>query len=139
MKELRTYLVPGRRYAVQRRPMLAMAVESTGAPSGQLTVELTEDDIPGAALHEPLDSHTVPALKWWLVCRGSQWAVFSVPSEVPVAAHSSLQSLYGLVFNLTITSNASAEVSPSHGLMNPRAKSQGALRALTRGFIHRSS
>ena len=30
--------------------------------------ELTEDDILGAALGEPLESHTVPALKWWLLC-----------------------------------------------------------------------
>ena len=67
MKELRTYIVPGWRYVVQRR---ATAVESTGTPSGRLIVELTEDDIPGAAFHKPLDSHTVPALKWWLLCRG---------------------------------------------------------------------
>jgi len=34
--------------------------------------ELTEDDIPGAALSEPLESATMHALKWWLQCRGVQ-------------------------------------------------------------------
>ena len=33
-------------------------------------VELTEEDIPGAALKEPFDSHNVTALRWWLQCRG---------------------------------------------------------------------
>ena len=30
--------------------------------------DLTEDDIPCAAIAVPLESHTVPVLKWWLVC-----------------------------------------------------------------------
>ena len=34
--------------------------------------ELTENDIPGAILTEPLEKSTVPALKWWLLCRGIQ-------------------------------------------------------------------
>ena len=29
-----------------------------------VVVELTEDDIPGAAVAEPLESHAVPSLKW---------------------------------------------------------------------------
>lgn len=33
-------------------------------------IELTDADIPGAHLEEPLDSHNVAALRWWLVCRG---------------------------------------------------------------------
>ena len=41
--------------------------DAVGAP---VVVELTENDIPGAALAEPLESHTVPSLKWWLLCRG---------------------------------------------------------------------
>ena len=36
------------------------------------TVELTEHDIPGAQLNEPLESATFPALRWWLLCRGVQ-------------------------------------------------------------------
>ena len=35
-------------------------------------VQLTEHDIPGALLNEPLESATVPQLKWWLLCRGIQ-------------------------------------------------------------------
>lgn len=34
--------------------------------------ELTEKDIPGAILNEPLENATVPELKWWLLCRGIQ-------------------------------------------------------------------
>ena len=34
------------------------------------SITLCEDDIPGAALPEPLESHNVAALKWWLLCRG---------------------------------------------------------------------
>lgn len=34
--------------------------------------ELTESDIPGATLHEPLESATVHALRWWLLCHGIQ-------------------------------------------------------------------
>ena len=37
---------------------------------GGLVVGLTESDIPGAALSEPLEVHTVPALKWCLLCYG---------------------------------------------------------------------
>ena len=33
-------------------------------------VELTESDIPGAVLSEPLEVHTVHALKWCLLCHG---------------------------------------------------------------------
>ena len=51
-----------------------------------VVVELTEDDIPGAALSEPLDSHTMPALKWWLLCRGikvpSSWKKTTVDNKV---------------------------------------------------------
>ena len=31
---------------------------------------LTEEDIPGAVLAEPFESHTVTELRWWLLCRG---------------------------------------------------------------------
>ena len=34
--------------------------------------KLTETDIPGANLDEPLENVTVPALKWWLLCHGFQ-------------------------------------------------------------------
>ena len=36
----------------------------------QLIVELVEADIPRARLSEPFSSHTIPALRKWLLCRG---------------------------------------------------------------------
>ena len=33
-------------------------------------ITLTEKDIPGAMLTEPFDKHTIPELRWWLLCRG---------------------------------------------------------------------
>ena len=33
-------------------------------------VVLTEDDIPGAKLVEPLETHTIRELSWWIECRG---------------------------------------------------------------------
>ena len=48
-------------------------------------VELTELDIPGAALNEPFDAHNVAALRWWLQCRGirakSSWRKKQLVSE----------------------------------------------------------
>jgi len=47
--------------------------ECTIASSDQATViQLTECDIPGAFLSEPIDRHTMPELRWWLLCRGIQ-------------------------------------------------------------------
>ena len=34
------------------------------------TVELTEDDIPGAQLIGAMDGYTMSELKWWLFCSG---------------------------------------------------------------------
>ena len=34
------------------------------------SLELSENDIPGARLSEPLESHNVQALRWWLLCHG---------------------------------------------------------------------
>ena len=49
-------------------PQVAESMESTD--NRPLVVELSEEDIPGACLSEPLESHNVQALKWWLLCRG---------------------------------------------------------------------
>ena len=40
------------------------------ASSSPVSVVLTAEDIPGAALREPYESYAVPALRWWLLCRG---------------------------------------------------------------------
>ena len=41
------------------------------------SIVLTEKDIPGAILTELFDKHTIPELRWWLLCRGvtevSKW------------------------------------------------------------------
>lgn len=44
------------------------AVKDTS--SDLVSVELTEADIPGASLEEPLDNQNVAALRWWLLCHG---------------------------------------------------------------------
>lgn len=33
-------------------------------------VSLKPADIPGADLKEPFETHAMPALRWWLLCRG---------------------------------------------------------------------
>ena len=38
--------------------------------SSLVPVKFTAENIPGAKLEEPLASHSVPALQWWLICRG---------------------------------------------------------------------
>ena len=46
-------------------------MSSTDEPSSsQVTMTLTDEDIPGAKLQEPLENHAIPALQWWLLCRG---------------------------------------------------------------------
>lgn len=41
------------------------------AVADAVDVKLT-DEIPRASLSEPLETHTIPELKWWLLCRGVQ-------------------------------------------------------------------
>ena len=40
-------------------------------------VALSPADIPGADLSEPFDRHTMPELRWWLLCRGIKVPVSS--------------------------------------------------------------
>lgn len=35
-----------------------------------MVIELTEDDVPGACLSEPLELHNTQELTWWLLCHG---------------------------------------------------------------------
>ena len=42
-----------------------LCYNSTMAASND--VELTEDDVPGAKIEEPLENATIPALKRWLL------------------------------------------------------------------------
>ena len=54
--------------SVQGRARLAERGMAAG--SSDPHVALTAADIPGADLAAPFDKHTVPALRWWLLCRG---------------------------------------------------------------------
>ena len=38
--------------------------------SSTVAVTLTDEDIPGAKLRESFKTHAIPALQWWLQCRG---------------------------------------------------------------------
>ena len=52
---------------------MAISADSQGTSSDSIVgndVQLTENDIPGASLKEPFESHTVSQLRWWLLCRG---------------------------------------------------------------------
>ena len=37
-------------------------------PVSPIVIHLTESDISGAALSEPMAKHTMPELRWWLLC-----------------------------------------------------------------------
>ena len=43
---------------------------TVATPCQQVQVEPVQEDIPGAALDEPLDVQNVAALRWWLQCHG---------------------------------------------------------------------
>ena len=51
-------------------PLVIMASIVDEPSSSTVAVTLTDEDIPGAKLHEPFETHTIPALQWWLLCRG---------------------------------------------------------------------
>ena len=50
--------------------LAAIQAQQPATSQPAISVELTEDDIPGAHLDEPYERHNVQALKWWLLCRG---------------------------------------------------------------------
>ena len=49
---------------------MAASASELGQSSEKADITLTEDDIPGASLQPPFEKHTVPELRWWLLCRG---------------------------------------------------------------------
>ena len=63
----------------------------------QVSVELSEEDIPGAALDEPLDVHNVAALRWWLQCHGikpaSSWKKQHLISRLELNQTSSVSAI----------------------------------------------
>lgn len=64
-------------------------------------VELDEKDIPGAALSEPFECHAVPALRWWLLCRGikapTAWKKPQLISRFGVLAKKQYDHLAGIL------------------------------------------
>ena len=73
--------------------------DTSGVAKASDEAELTEDDIPGTALADPLESHTVPALKWWLLCHGIKIRIRSAgyitSTKVPTAyTHVRLDSIF---------------------------------------------
>ena len=53
-----------------------------GCAQGAVSVQLTEDDIPGAKLSEPLEKYTNHALRWWLLCPGIQVPVYLTKAKL---------------------------------------------------------
>jgi len=47
-----------------------MVSVSSGIGGTAATITLEPSDIPGAVLEEPFEAHAMPALTWWLLCRG---------------------------------------------------------------------
>ena len=57
---------PSARFEVTKSISLRMA-DTSSVTKASIQAELTEDGIPSAAVADPLESHTVPALTWWLL------------------------------------------------------------------------
>ena len=54
-----------------------MATSDTATSTGTtvlVSVELDEEFVPGAKLDEPLEAHTVEALRMWLICHAVAYA-----------------------------------------------------------------
>ena len=47
-----------------------MVSVSSGICGTAAMITLEPSDIPGAVLEEPFEAHAMPALRWWLLCRG---------------------------------------------------------------------
>ena len=51
-------------------PLLIYVGLASMTDESAVEVKLTEEDIPGAKVDEPMEKHAIPELKWWLLCRG---------------------------------------------------------------------
>ena len=49
---------------------MASVEVDTPSSSTAVVVSLEEDDIEDASLEKPLETKTIPQLRWWLVCHG---------------------------------------------------------------------
>ena len=52
------------------RAIASMPEDSNAGCSRAVTVSLEEEDIEGATLDEPLETRTIPQLRWCLLCHG---------------------------------------------------------------------
>ena len=79
-----------------------MAAETSGTScsSSAIAVELEESDIDGATLEEPLETHTVPKLRWWLVCHGQDDVRSSERKAELIARRVHLLALFIIVINM---------------------------------------
>ncbi len=59
-----------------------MSANESGQSLAAAEVELTDADIPGAVLEEPLEARNVVALNWWLLCRGKCFYAALSPSFI---------------------------------------------------------
>ena len=46
------------------------AVPDCVPKTSAVVLTLEEEDVDGAAVEEPLDTRTIPQLRWWLLCHG---------------------------------------------------------------------
>ena len=76
IERLPSHLAKEPDFLCYREVQICRAAAMAGLPEPEV-VELSESDIPGASLAEPLESHALPALRWWLQCRG-----IKVPSSM---------------------------------------------------------
>ena len=49
---------------------MASMQECTSSSSSTVMLILEAEDIEGATLEEPLETKTIPQLRWWLLCHG---------------------------------------------------------------------
>ena len=54
----------------ETRKFLVAVMHADQGGSELQQVKLTPADIPGVDLSKPFEAHTMPALRWWLLCRG---------------------------------------------------------------------
>ena len=80
--------------------------QETVEDSSTFSVDLTETDIPGESLEEPLDSQNVSALRWWLLCHGiTPLSLIVKRDEIFACSNFAYSSLF-LAFSTLILANS---------------------------------
>jgi hypothetical protein len=83
-------------------------------------IVLAPADVPGAELQEPFEKHTVPALKWWLACRG----VATPSSSKKSAFIVTMSASFYLVTRKAVKQNMGdfGMTVPTHGIVTRKMK-----------------